>query len=114
MDAAKALGCLDKALQRAGDGSTREDVLGQLLSGEATVIHAGGAFAVCKLYQGEKLTAHAWIVGGDLKAVMGPLKQQAEHWARLNGAELATISGGPGWARLCRDYEGQGDLEKVL
>lgn len=115
MDATKALAVLDQMLERAGEGRTRDDVLSEILLGKATVFTDGKGFLVCQLIQlDDCLEVRAWLAGGDMKSITGPLKAQAEYWAKLNGASQATIGGRKGWGRVLRDYQGDGELMKVL
>ena len=115
MDAADALARLDRALQRAGEGRARDEVLGEILTGQASVFATPDAFLVCQLWTSDEgLEARAWLAGGDLGAIIGPLRSQAECWAKLNGARLATAGGRKGWGRVLRDYQGGDEIMKVL
>lgn len=116
MESAEALALLDRALSKAGEGKTRDDVLGAILTGKATPIYGERSFLVCTLHQNEdgSREAHAWIGAGDMAELCGPVKVMAEEWARANGASVGGLAGRKGWARVLDDYTGDGELRKVL
>lgn len=116
MDGAEALARLDRALDRAGEGKARDDVLAALLTGRATVLTDGKAYLICSLHEDEdgKRSGHAWVAAGDMGRITGPLREWAEAWARANGASFGTINGSRGWSRAAPGYCGDGELRKVL
>lgn len=116
MDGDRALAALDKALIGAGEGKTRDDVLAQILTGRATVINGASSFLICTLHENEdgSREAHAWVGGGDLSDLCGPVKALAEQWARMNGASVGSLGGRRGWARVLTDYDGDGEIRKAL
>lgn len=118
MDGDKALRLLDAAITRSEGQTSRDEVLGELLSGRATVFPGKASVMICTLHEDQdgKREGHVWLAAGNLSELRGPLREQAEQWARLNGADTASIDGRDGWARALRGvgFIGTGEIRKVL
>jgi adenine-specific DNA methylase len=79
-------------------------LLAELASGRAQLWLAPGAAVVTELCrEGETLSAHVWLAGGRLEAVMA-LRPGIEAWARGCGCAALTLQGRPGWSRLLRAH----------
>lgn len=102
-----------KALERAGQGLTPEDLFVRIRSGSAQYWEAPDAQIVTETEPGN---VHIWLAGGKLGPVLS-LYEQVEAWARRIGAEDITIDGRSGWRRVLRPYGYTPDgplLRKVL
>ena len=117
VDGARALALIDRALERNGEGQTRDYLLGEILSGRATVFAGERAVMVCTLHENldGSREVHVWLGAGDLRELTGDLREWAEAWAKSNGATVATIDGRKGWSRAAPGFEDDtGALRKVL
>lgn len=116
MGGAEALALVDRAIKRSREPVSRDYLLGEILSGRATVFNGERSVMVCTLheYTDGRLEAHVWLAAGDLAELTGPLREWAETWARANGATTATIDGRKGWSRVAPGFEGDGEIRKVL
>lgn len=118
MVGAKALSLIRKAIERSDEHITESHLLGEILGGRATVFPGERSVMICTLheYDGGKREGHVWLAAGDLDEIRGPLREQAEMWAKLNGATTATVDGRAGWKRAlkCIGFSGDEGLEKVL
>ena len=117
MDGARALALIDRALEQNGEGQTRDDLLGEILSGRATVFAGEEAVMVCTLHENPdgSREGHVWLGAGRMSELTGHLREWAEAWAKMNGARVATIDGRKGWGRAAPGFENtDGGLRKVL
>jgi hypothetical protein len=115
---ADALALIDRAIKRSRENISRDHLLGEILGGRATVFSGERSVMVCTLheYADGARQGHVWLAAGDLSELRGPMREQAEMWAKANGADTATIDGRAGWKRALRGvgFGGSDELEKVL
>jgi hypothetical protein len=115
---AKALSLIRKAIERSDEHIAESRLLGEVLSGRATVFSGDQSVMICTLHEHEcgKREGHVWLAAGSLDEIRGPLREQAEMWAKMNGATTATVDGRAGWKRALKSigFDGDEGLEKVL
>ena len=118
MDAARRDALLLSALARSPGDHTLADVREQLRTRQATLFEGERSVLVCTLHEtpdGAR-EGHGWLGAGDLSELIGPVRRQAEAWARANGARFATLDARPGWARVLKrlGYADGDELRKAI
>ena len=95
---------LQRALDRAGNTHSIEDVKAALDSGKARLWHNRGSFGVTEILQlPQKRVCRIWLAWGDM-AALAEMESAVVEWARQNGCSEIRINGRRGWARVWKTY----------
>ena len=89
-----------RALDRAGNTHTIEDVLAKVEAGRAAYWENGDGAAVVEILAYPRLRVlNFWLLSGVLRDVLA-MEDEICAWGRENGATVATASGRAGWGRI--------------
>ena len=95
--------------------TTEREVVGELLSGRATLWPGErAAFVTTLITDPDRM--HVWLGGGDGAEMVAMIPGMAA-WGRAQGAKWATVNGRRGWKRRLRDFGFEprdGELWKAL
>lgn len=95
---------LAEALERGGNTHSLEDVLYQIMSGDAQIWTNESACIVTEVLQfPEKRVLHFWLATGEFEAVRRLGNEVVIPWGRSVGCDHATITGRKGWERALRE-----------
>lgn len=90
---------IEEALAYGGGTHTVEDVIDQLLAGDAQIWEAPGACIITEVLAAPRLKfVHFWLATGEMDALI-QLSRRVFEWAEGLGCTQATITGRKGWER---------------
>jgi len=94
---------LRRALALAGDTHTVEDVMQQILSGEAKLWWSDEALIVTEVVDTPQVRLlRFWLATGKLSSVL-ELSERICEWGRQLGCERAVLAGRKGWVKVLPD-----------
>lgn len=94
---------LEAALQHDGGHYDIEDVLSEIVSGNAHFWPGKQSAGVTQFWFFPKVKAlNYWLAGGDLKELVDDMLPCVEAWAAANGCGKIIISGRRGWAKVLK------------
>jgi hypothetical protein len=104
---------LEAALAHAGTHRLA-DVRDMVLRGEAQ-LWVGERSAIVTLIEDDPCERRllVWLGGGDLKDLLGELRQPIEAWARSRGCRRVLMVGRPGWERALAPH-GYAPLARII
>lgn len=78
----------------------------RMAEGSAFLWASENAGLVCEVrdYPGGARAIQVLVAAGDMNDVIGPLREQAEEWARSVGCTDVIVESRPGWARALRQF----------
>lgn len=91
------------ALEFGRDTHSLNDVLAEVLAGEAQFWPGERSAVVTEMHEHPRLRAvHLWLCGGDLTELVEGMLPAIEAWARANNCSRLSTCGRKGWDRVLK------------
>lgn len=90
---------IQKALDLAGNTHTVEDLLLEVLSGNAKMWETENSIIIASILEfPQKRVLEMWVAAGELNEIL-EAAEKVYQWGRDHGCTLAVISGRKGWTK---------------
>lgn len=90
--------CLSAAMNEAGNTHNANQVYSLIQTGDALFWLGEKSACVTDFFLTPNHKAvNGWLVGGDLKEILGPMLSSVEQWAKANGYKYLLMSGRKEW-----------------